>query len=364
MKGTVIEQLGALPRVVDSLRRPKPGPAQILVKSLYLAINPVDGFIANTGMLVVEWPVVIGVDASGVIVEVGDEASSKYGFNVGDYVFGCTRIGMIEYAAGQESVDAYSDLKKIAKYRRYFLMDANVTMHKPDNVDLKQTAALGVGIETAALCIFDGLQVDLFDVNQLPAKKGEWVVVLGGASSVGFYAIQLLQLAGYHVVASCSSKSADIVQALGAETFNYKADVGGQLECIIQVTKGNVSRVFDAAASEDPILAKKLFEHDALKDKEKLFSTTNDWSGVTNFSGGKTYNVELGPIGRSDATKLNQTLESYIPVLTKLVENGQIKVGEYEVIGDGGFEDIAKAYKYKNSGAAGSKKVVVKVQNE
>lgn len=105
MKGTIIEQLGAQPKVIDSLQRPRPGPDQILVKSLYLAINPVDGFMANTGLVVVEWPIILGVDASGVVVECGEEAKSKYGFNVGDYVCGCTRLGMKEYAAGQENVE-------------------------------------------------------------------------------------------------------------------------------------------------------------------------------------------------------------------------------------------------------------------
>lgn len=41
MKGTVVEQVGAEPKVVDYLEKPTPGPGQILVKSLYAAMNPV-----------------------------------------------------------------------------------------------------------------------------------------------------------------------------------------------------------------------------------------------------------------------------------------------------------------------------------
>jgi len=41
MKGTVVEQVGAEPKVVNYLQKPKPGPGQILVKSLYTAMNPV-----------------------------------------------------------------------------------------------------------------------------------------------------------------------------------------------------------------------------------------------------------------------------------------------------------------------------------
>lgn len=41
MKGVIFENAGAEPKVVDNLEKPKPSPDQILVKSLYTAINPV-----------------------------------------------------------------------------------------------------------------------------------------------------------------------------------------------------------------------------------------------------------------------------------------------------------------------------------
>jgi hypothetical protein len=44
MKGVIFESVGAQPKVVDNLEKPKPSPDQILVKSLCVAINPVYGF--------------------------------------------------------------------------------------------------------------------------------------------------------------------------------------------------------------------------------------------------------------------------------------------------------------------------------
>jgi len=41
MKGVIFESVGAPPKVVDDLPVPEPSPDQILVKSLYTAINPV-----------------------------------------------------------------------------------------------------------------------------------------------------------------------------------------------------------------------------------------------------------------------------------------------------------------------------------
>ena len=41
MKGAIIESVGSEPKTVDSLQKPSPGPGQVLVKSLWVAINPV-----------------------------------------------------------------------------------------------------------------------------------------------------------------------------------------------------------------------------------------------------------------------------------------------------------------------------------
>lgn len=52
-------------------------------------------------MLVLSWPIVLGCDASGVVVEVGEDVSK---FKVGDKVFGCTRLGHEGYGTFQEFV--------------------------------------------------------------------------------------------------------------------------------------------------------------------------------------------------------------------------------------------------------------------
>ncbi|RMZ86088.1 hypothetical protein DV737_g101, partial [Chaetothyriales sp. CBS 132003] len=345
MKGVIVDKAGALPRVVDNLPKPKPAADQILVKSLWTAINPVDAFMANFGTLVVDWPLVLGVDASGVIVQVGETAQSKYNFKVGDYVCGCTRLGSPGHSTCQE----------------YFLMDAAVTIPKPKNLDLVQAATLGVGAQAAALGLFDVLSLE-FPTSAV-SDKDEWVVILGGGGSVGKAAVQLAQVAGYKVVASCSSRSAKTVEKLGASTFDYKKPVEEQVEVVLEATSGKIAGIYDTAASDDPVVARQLFKHPAYKG-EKHFATLNEWSGITDFEGGKTHLVQFGPIGRPDAAALNAALEKYTPIIVGAVEAGKLKASECEPIGTGGFEDAIQAYRYQSSGAGGPKKVVVKIQDE
>ena len=281
-----------------------------------------------------------------VVVEVGDEAASKYNFKTGDQVFGCTRLGMLGYAGAAE----------------YFLMDAAVTFKKPDNISAVEAATLGVGSETACLGLFDGLKLGLPDPKNLPEAKDEWIIILGGASSVGKCAIQLAKAAGYKVASSCSGKSAAGVKELGAVPFDYKLSLDDQVKAVMDITTGDVSRIYDAVAANDPVLPKRLFK--ASRSNEKLFATTNDWSGIADFEGGRTHLVKLGGVGRPEATELNEKLATYIPVITSLLQSGKLLPAEYEVIGNGGFEDAVKAYHHQLSGAGGSRKVVVKIQDE
>lgn len=55
----------------------------------------------HTGSNVISpWPAILGCEGSGVVAAVGSEATR---FEVGDAIFGCTRVGQKEYAPFQEN---------------------------------------------------------------------------------------------------------------------------------------------------------------------------------------------------------------------------------------------------------------------
>lgn len=347
MKGVVFPSVGAEPQVVEDLPMPVPGDSQVLVKSLWTAINPVDTYSATTGLLVVGWPLTLAVDASGVIAKTGSNVPSH--LSVGTHVFGCTRLGSPSYGTAAE----------------YFLLDAKVAFAvtpkmKEHGIGGPEASTLGVSILTAALGIFDGLKIPISTIDS-PDSRDEWILILGGASSVGKSAISLALAAGYKVITSCSPASSETVEKLGAKWFSYKDSLEDQVAAVLSETGGKIYKIFDAVASNDPLIAKEIFGK--ASDQEKYFTTTNDWAGISDFSGGKTTCIEFGPVGRPEATELNKTLEEYIPVLTKLIEEGKVLPSAYEVVGEGGFESAIEAYKYQQSGKAGNKKVIVKIQD-
>lgn len=49
-----------------------------------------------------------------------------------------------------------------------------------------------------------------------PTKNAEPILIWGGSTSVGLYALQLLKLSGYTPIAVCSEKNFDLVKKFGA----------------------------------------------------------------------------------------------------------------------------------------------------
>lgn len=90
-------------------------------------------------------------------------------------------------------------------------MDAALATPMPDNISIAEAATVGVGFYTACLGVFGGLHIPIpEDPKNLPAPTGEFILVLGGSSSVGKFAIQLLKALGYEVLTTGSPKSGSV----------------------------------------------------------------------------------------------------------------------------------------------------------
>ncbi|PQE08280.1 gmc oxidoreductase protein [Rutstroemia sp. NJR-2017a BVV2] len=336
MKGVIITSPGSTWSLVNDLERPKPDKHQVLVRSLVTGINPMyvlyiltlillhqtdmhtsrDELMHTTGLLVKDWPVVLGCDASGEIVEIGDEVTK---FKVGDGVFGCTRLG----------------------YRgEKHLMDEELAFKRPGNISVGEAATVGVGLLTAAVCFAEGNHTSF---PSSPANEGadaEWFIVLGGTSSVGQYGIKIVLAAG-----------AD-------ETFDYKLSEDRQLNAIQSTTQGKFAAVFDASAANTNIGLKALGEA-SLASSTKTFSTTNDWDTIPTPPEGsiEIYRVHLGELGRYGEVKgdeINRAVKKYIPVLEDLLANGYLVPVEGEVAAVG-FEQIRNGIEALGKGRSGKK---------
>lgn len=71
------------PLTVDSAPYPTPGPGELVVKNAFVAVNPVDWKIQESGGFLTEYPWILGTDVAGEVVEVGARVTR---FKKGDRV--------------------------------------------------------------------------------------------------------------------------------------------------------------------------------------------------------------------------------------------------------------------------------------
>ncbi|WP_412933620.1 zinc-binding alcohol dehydrogenase family protein [Microbacterium jepli] len=191
---------------------PTAGRHQLVIAVRALAVNPLDAIIQSNGRVMYGWlryPVVLGEDVAGVVVDVGAETSD---FSAGDRV--------VSYAMGLErGRDAVTE----SGFQAFVAVDAALTSPLPEATAFEDAAVMPLALSTAAAGLFEEKQLGLDYAALGQARpRDEIVVIWGGATSVGGNAIQLARAAGYRVITTASTRNHDRMRSLGAEAvFDY-----------------------------------------------------------------------------------------------------------------------------------------------
>lgn len=170
---------------------PKPGPGEVLVKTVAAGINRADS-LQRRGYYPPPKGVtnVLGLEASGVVESVGE--------------------GVDNFAPGNPVVALLSG----GAYAEYFVAPAGQLVPPPDNVELVESAAL---IEVAATV--------LSNLERVHLRKGETFLVHGGAGGIGAFAIQYAKYMGVRVITTASEAKLDYCRELGADVvIDYNTD--------------------------------------------------------------------------------------------------------------------------------------------
>lgn len=166
------------------------------------------------------------------------------------------------------------------------------------------------------------------------------------------------------MITTASPRSFEVVKGIGASAVvNYKSPEEEQVKEILSTTGGNLYLIFDAASQSHKLAAQLFAKLSDSPGKPRRFTTTNDWDPMDDkdFHGALVNHIMLGPIGRPGSA-INAQIESYIPLIVKLIEDGRFKTSDYEIVGTG-FEAVLEAYAYQQTGKAGHKKVLIKLQD-
>lgn len=184
-------------------------PGEVAIKVTATAINPVDWKIRDQGILIgtdsEKFPAVVGSDAAGEIVAVGSDVKAK--FTLGDRVFFQGILTRYDYST----------------FQQYCKMPAELVSHTPGSISDEEAAGVQLALMAAVTGFYHemghGLAPGPWDVEKGGRElgKGKAVVILGGSSSVGQYAIQMARLSGFErIVTNSSASHVEHLKALGA----------------------------------------------------------------------------------------------------------------------------------------------------
>ena len=196
MKAVGYRDAGPIDRpdsLVDiTLDKPVPAGRDLLVEVKAVSVNPVDTKVRTRAGAVGAGYKVLGWDAAGIVVGVGDAVT---GYAVGDEV----------YYAG--------DLTRPGANSEFHVVDERIVGRKPKTLSMPEAAAIPLTAITAWEMLFERV-----DVRRAVPGAANAVLIIGAAGGVGSIAIQLVRaLTDLTVIATASRpETRDWAVELGA----------------------------------------------------------------------------------------------------------------------------------------------------
>lgn len=197
MHAVVLEKFGG-DLTLAEVDKPVAGRGEVLVRVAASGVNPLDtkiraGTAAHARPVL---PAILGLDLAGVVEQAGPGVR---GFAAGAEVYGLTGgVGGLPGSLAE-----------------YAAVDSALLARKPVSLSMREAAALPLAVITA----WEGL------IDRARVRRGQRVLVHGGAGGVGHVAVQLALARGAEVFATGSPGSLPVIEGLGATAIGYATPV-------------------------------------------------------------------------------------------------------------------------------------------
>ncbi|WP_432013561.1 NADP-dependent oxidoreductase [Streptomyces cucumeris] len=194
--------------LVDA-EEPHAGPGHIRIAVRAAGVNPVDWRIREgqkLGAHPIQLPSGVGLDAAGVVDEVGEGVEEV---EVGDHVFG-------------EGSSTYAEFAVLSAWARM-----------PEGVTFENAAGYPSVVETA-----------LRIIREVGVQSGQTLLVSGASGGVGSAVLQIARDRGITVIGTAGAANQDYLRSLGALATTYGE---GWVERVRQL--GHVDAALDLAGS-------------------------------------------------------------------------------------------------------------------
>jgi NADPH:quinone reductase len=227
VRAFVLDDFGGTASVRE-VPEPKAGAGDVRVRVRAAGVNPLDGAIAAGSIssrvkevLRERLPLVLGMDVSGVVDQVGPGVD---GVVPGDHIYGLP--GKPFFGSG-----TFAELAVVS---------AATVAPKPETVEHGDAAAVPMAAMTA-----------LTAMDVVEPRAGETVLIVRAAGGVGSFAVQLAAARGAHVIAVARGVNAGYLRELGAaEVIDYEradpvevvaAQAGGGVDVLVDLLGGRAA---------------------------------------------------------------------------------------------------------------------------
>lgn len=232
MKALIVEAANGQFQLSE-IETPTAGRGEVLVKIHASGVNPLDTKIRAeaAGHARHPLPAVLGIDMAGVVEAVGDGVEA---LQVGDEVYGMTGgVGGVQGSLAE-----------------YASVDARLIARKPQNLSMREAAALPLVVITA----WEGLG------DRVNVSAGQTVLVIGAAGGVGHVALQIAKARGATTFGVDRPEAADYLRAVGATPIDRSTGVA---DYVAEVAGGKgFDVVYDCVgALDDAFQAVRRFGH-------------------------------------------------------------------------------------------------------
>ncbi|RSL95706.1 hypothetical protein CDV31_013764 [Fusarium ambrosium] len=193
---------------------------QVYVKVEYAAFNPTDRLAIDVNAF--GDGAVLGCDFAGTVVETHQNVTN---LQTGDQIAGFVWGG---------------EIKGLGAYSAYTIADERLSFKIPDNISAPQASSVPLAANTAWLALFSG---DCLALSRDSSAKKTPLLIWGGSSAVGIFAIQMAKLYGIEVVTTCSPQKFELAKNSGAtHVFDYNdPEVASKIKAAVP----DLQHVFD-----------------------------------------------------------------------------------------------------------------------
>ncbi|KAI0080785.1 GroES-like protein [Panus rudis PR-1116 ss-1] len=338
------EQFGELR--VDTIEVPKPAAGEVLIRVESTAMNPLDYKIQELGLFVDSYPSILGLDASGVVVEIGRGVRN---LAVGDRVtFG----------------GSFFDFR-FGSYQQYAVMGADITFKIPPNISFDQAATIPIGLATAVNGLYGDFtpQEERSGAGLTPfwreGGRGMYadqpILIFGGSSSVGQYVIQVARLSGFSpIIATASQRNAELLKSLGADHVIDRSLPASRItEEVREITKKPLKIIYDTISlPETQTHGVKLLAQRGIL----LITLPHEVDKATVAAEAKHVGLVFGKFIIPQYRKLCSELSDVLP---RALQKGEIKTNIPEII-PGGLGGILEGLDRLKSNKVSARKLVVR----